>query len=215
MTGTLTTDQVAELFQAKHGKLYNGTVQPFRGVRVEATGYTRALGQHVARAEVFLVHHDGNKPELITSGSLYYGAGAWALYVRDGQLIGSDSRLGASLRTVKALVARERRQDAQLQLEADLRPACVMSCKALPANAVPEAHGFHPLLPADRAKLTQGSLVLAHGHGRWRVAVVTKVSRTGSVSYLFCTPSALAQFGQHNVPLTGGTTKAGDDLYGG
>lgn len=215
MTETHTTDQVAELFQAKLGTRYSGQPQPFHNLRVEATGYVRTHGRH-AGAEVFLAHHDGNQPAEgdrvnVTSWST---PGAHAVLVRAG-VITYSSGLGATLRTTKALAARERREDAQLALHDALRPAAVLACKALPANAVPEAHGFHLLEQGERAKLQQGSLVLAHGHGRWRVAVVTNVTRTGSVSYLFCTPTAVAEQGAHRVQLTGGTTKAGDNLYGG
>lgn len=55
--------------------------------------------------------------------------------------------------------------------------------------------------------------MLAHGHGRWRVAIVTKVARTGAVSYLFTTPTAVQESTGGRPPLTRGTTKATDNLY--
>lgn len=214
VTETYTTDQVAELFHAKLGHRYNGTPQPFHNVRVEATGYVRTHGRQ-AGGEVFLVHHDGSKPDELTAATSWYEPGAMIVVVRDGAVIYSD-RLGATLQTPKALAARERKADALLAEEDELRPAAVMSCQALPGSHSPLSHGFYPLEPAERMKLKRGALVIGHGHGRWRVCVVTNVTRTGTVEYLFATPSQVkAARDVHQVPLTRGRTKAGDSLYAG
>ena len=197
---------VTELAQAAYS---TRTWQPYR-----LTAPTAELA--VVRedgTELWLVSFAGTE-ELDGTPRRWSEPAAELFRVRDGQLVTSyGERLGKSLRTVKAVAKRDAAQQAARQLEEQLRPAAVLACRALPARTSPEENGYHPVPAAERAALQLGDLVLAHGHGRWRVAVVTSVSRTGSVSYLFTTPTAIEEQGAHRVSLTGGTTKATENLY--
>lgn len=167
-------------------------------------------------SELFLVTHDGNREgqrALAEANGATYGyswceAGALEVHVAAGR-VKSYRGLGKSLRTVKALAKREAAAEAdRAQLEA-LRVPCVLVCAVVDVTSAP----VHQATAAERLALKAGDTVVVHGHGRWRVAIVTGVSRTGTVAYAFTTPTAVAEHSTGTPWPTKGTTKATDSLY--
>lgn len=167
-------------------------------------------------SELYLVKHDGNEAgqkALAEANGERWGyswaaAGAFEVHVVAGQ-IKSYRGLAKGLQTTKALGKREAKAEADTaQLEA-LRIPCALAVGVVDVTSAP----VHLATAAERQALQAGDTVVAHGHGRWRKALVTSVSRTGTVAYAFTTPTAVAEHRTGTPWPTRGTTKATDNLY--